>query len=72
MLTYNKLWNKLAELNMTKTKLRDTAQISNSSLARLTKNQNVTTDVLDRICFVLNVDIGDITEFVKEEGKHDI
>lgn len=45
-ISYNKLWKLLIDRNMTKTQLRKTAGISSSSLAKLGKNENVTTSVL--------------------------
>ena len=44
------------------------AGISHASMAKLGKNENVTTDVLVKICTALNCDIGDIMEFVPEES----
>lgn len=64
--SYNKLWKKTIDLGLNKTKLRDKAKITNQSLSRLSKNENVSMDVLDRICNTLECDISEIVEFVKE------
>ncbi len=59
-LTYKKLWKLLIDKSIKKSELAERAQISRSTLAKLTKNENVNTDILIRICFVLDCDIGDI------------
>lgn len=63
---YKKLWKLLIDKDMTKTDLRKAAGISSSSLAKLGKNENVTTDVLVRICEALNVNLNDIAETVSD------
>ncbi|WP_027107088.1 helix-turn-helix domain-containing protein [Ligilactobacillus ceti] len=65
-LSYNKLWKLLIDKNMTKTDLRLKAGISSSSMAKLGKCENVTTDVLLKICKTLNCGIEDILETVDE------
>lgn len=65
--SYKKLWKLLIDKDMTKTDLRKAAKISSSSLAKLGKDENVTTDVLSRICSVLNCDISDIMEMVPDD-----
>ena len=59
-ITYNKLWHRLNERGLKKQDLREIAGISKASIAKLVKNENVTTDVLLRICGALNCDISDI------------
>lgn len=66
-LSYNKLWKLLIDKGMNKTDLRKQAGISSSSLAKLGKNENVTTDVLLRICTALNVELNEIVETVRDE-----
>ena len=68
-ISYKKLWKLLIDRNMTKTQLRLAAGISSSSLAKLGKDENVTTSVLVKICSVLKCDISDIMEIVPEEEK---
>ena len=63
---YNKLWKLLIDRNLKKTDLLSIAGISSTTLAKLGKNENVTTDVLLKICSALNCDIADIAE-VKEK-----
>ena len=66
--SYNKLWKLLIDRNMKRTELRIAAGISSSTLAKLGKNESVTTDVLVRICKTLNCDIGEIIEVVPDEN----
>ncbi|MDY6086253.1 helix-turn-helix domain-containing protein [Peptoniphilaceae bacterium SGI.137] len=65
-MSYKKLWKLLIDRDMKKTDLRTGAGISSSSLAKLSKDENVTTDVLLRICNSLDVDLNDIAETVPE------
>ncbi|MEG1808211.1 MAG: helix-turn-helix transcriptional regulator [Oscillospiraceae bacterium] len=67
--SYNKLWKLLIDKGMKKVELRDAANISSGTLAKLGKNESVTTDVLVRICHVLNCDIGDIMEVLPEQNQ---
>ena len=66
---YNKLWKLLIDKQMKKSDLRKNAGISSSSLAKLGKDKNVTTEVLAKICNELTCDVGDIMEFVPDEEK---
>ena len=68
-ISYNKLWKLLIDKGMKKVELRDAANISSGTLAKLGKNESVTTDVLVRICHVLNCDIGDIMEVLPEQKQ---
>ncbi len=65
-ISYNKLWKQLIDKNMTKTDLRLKADIGTATLAKLGKNEQVSMDVLLRICNVLNCDISEIMELAKE------
>ena len=64
--SYNKLWKLLIDKNMKRVDLRTSANISSGTLAKLGKNESVTTDVLVRVCRALNCDIGDIMEVLPE------
>lgn len=64
--SYDKLWKITKEKCINKTQLRDMANITNQSLSRLSKNQNVRMDILDRICGALNCNINDIMEYVEQ------
>ena len=66
---YSKLWKRLIDENMMKVDLRDQAGITTNALAKLGKNEHVSTQVLEKICNVLNCDIQDIMEFVPDEER---
>ena len=66
-MSYNKLWKLLIDKQMKKSDLRKNAGISSSSLAKHTKDENVTTEVLAKICRELKCDVADIMEFVPDE-----
>ena len=65
--SYNKLWKLLIDKGMSKTKLRKETEMSTTTLAKLGKNETISMDVLLRICKVLDCDISDVMEVVKEE-----
>lgn len=61
---YTKLWKLLIDKKINKTTLREMSGISTGTLAKLGKNDYVSTEVLEKICRALQCDIGDIIEFV--------
>ena len=67
---YNKLWKLLIDKNMKKKDLRLATGMSTTALAKLGKNQHVSTEILMKICTVLDCDFCDIIELVKDEN-HD-
>lgn len=62
--SYNKLWKLLIDKNMKKKELGEVAGISNSLIAKLGKNENVTVEVLVKICAALDCNIDDIMEIL--------
>ena len=70
-LSYKKLWIMLVERDMKKTEFAKKAKISSTSLAKLGKGANVTTDVLIKICEALKCNIGDICELVPDDATED-
>jgi len=66
-MSYNRLWKLLIDKDMKKSDLRKVAGVSSSSLAKLGKGENVTTDVILKICSALDCNIEDIMEIVKSE-----
>ena len=55
--SYKKLFKKLIDLEMKNTELMDKAQISKSTFYKIKNGQNVTTDVILRICNTLNLSL---------------
>lgn len=64
---YNKLWKLLIDMNLNKTKLREMAQMSPNTMAKLGKNETISMDIILRICEVLKCDVGDIMETIPDE-----
>ncbi len=67
--SYKKLWKLLIDKDMKKKDLRSLTGISTTTMSRLAKDENVSTEILAKICTALNCDVGDIMEFVPESKK---
>ena len=67
--SYKKLWKLLIDLDMSRTELRLKAGISTMALAKLGKNENVSMDVLKKICKALDCNIGDIMDIIPEKSS---
>lgn len=65
-ISYNKLWKMLIDRNMKKSDLKEKVGISSASIAKLGKGDNITTDVLLRICEAMECKIEDIMETVDD------
>lgn len=65
--SYNKLWKLLIDKGMNKNELRTKVKMGPNTLAKMGRNENVSMDVLTRICKELHCDIGDIVEVIPEE-----
>ena len=63
--SYKNLFKKLIDLDMTNNELMEKANVSKSTFYKIKNGQNVTTDVLLRICNALNCDIEEIVECIK-------
>lgn len=70
-ISYNKLWKLLIDKKMSKADLRKAAGIAPNTMTRLRRDEEVTLAVLNKICSALNVDIGDIMEFMPEINLKD-
>lgn len=62
-ITYNKLWKKMIDKNINRTQLKELAGISTNAVAKLGKNESVSMETLEKICKVLECNIGEIMEF---------
>ena len=65
-ISYNKLWKLLVDKKMSKADLRKAAGIAPNTMTRLRRDEEVTLSVLNMICVALDVNIGDVMEFVPE------
>ena len=66
---YNKLLKLLIDKKMSKTDLRKQAKISSSTLAKISKEEMLSDDVLEKICNALGCTVDDIVELVKDEDE---
>ena len=64
--SFKKLFKLFIDREMKKSELAAAANLSANTIAKLAKNENVSLDVLIRICTALNVDFGDIMELVPD------
>lgn len=68
-ISYNRLWKLLIDQGMNRQDLRRVTDISPTSIAKLGKGENVTTDILLKICVALDCNLEDIMESVKDDGN---
>ncbi len=69
--SYKRLFKKLIDLEMTNNELMKKAKVSKSTFYKMKNGQNVTTDVLLRICNALDCDIDKIVECIKIQSELD-
>ena len=67
--SYKKLWKLLIDKNLKKKDLEALAGVSHYTINKLNKGENVTTDILGKICKALNCNVDDIMEFVEVDGN---
>lgn len=67
-ISYKKLWKLLIDKNMKKKDLQKMAGISSSSIAKLGRNENVNTEIINKICNALDCDTSDIMEMESAEA----
>lgn len=65
-ISYNKLWKLLIDKSMNKQDLKAASGVSAATIAKLGRGDNVTTDVLVKICSALECNIDDIMELTEE------
>ena len=71
-ISYIKLWKLLLDKKMKKTDLITVANISTTTLARLSRDKAVSMEVIARICKALSCDIGDVMEILQEDDMRNI
>jgi hypothetical protein len=73
-LSYKKLFKMLIDIEMKNTELMEKAKVSKSTFYKIKNSENVTTDVLVRICDVLDCDISEIVERIEvnEERRESV
>ncbi len=65
--SYNRLWKLLIDKGMAKKDLKEITGLTSTTIAKLGKGQTVNMEVLGRICKALQVNVGDIVDYVPDE-----
>ena len=68
-ISYNKLWKLLIDKGMNKRDLQTASGVSAASIAKLGKGENITTDVLLKICKALDCNINDIMDMENNKNS---
>ncbi|MDD2234137.1 MAG: helix-turn-helix transcriptional regulator [Desulfitobacteriaceae bacterium] len=69
--SYNKLWKLLIDKKMSRADLRKVSGVSPNTMTKLRRDEPVMLNVLDKICKVLDVNYGDIVDYVADEERND-
>ena len=65
--SYNKLWKLLIDKKMSKADLRRAAKVAPNTMTKLSRDEEVSIAVLERICGTLGANIGDVMDFIPDE-----
>lgn len=68
VVSYKKLWKILIDRDMLKKDLQLSAGISWSSVTKMSKGENVSMEILMKVCRALNCDVSDILEFISDDN----
>mgnify|MGYP003607852814 CR=1 FL=1 len=68
-ISYNKLWHLMLDKQMNKADLKRATGISTASIAKLSKGENITTDILVKICKALDCELNDIMELARDDER---
>ena len=64
---YKKLWKLLIDKDMKKKDLKDLAGISGNTITKLANNENVTMEVIEKICIHMGCTVDEIVEIIPDE-----
>jgi putative transcriptional regulator len=64
--SYAPLWKLLIDKEMTKEEMRKALKISPATIAKMGKGENVSMDVIERICNFFNCKIEDVVEYIQK------
>lgn len=67
--SYKKLWKLLIDKEMNKSDLQEKAGISWTSVTKMSKNENISMEVLKKVCKALNCNIGDIMDIIPNDNE---
>lgn len=68
-ISYKKLWKMLIDKEMNKNDLHNLTGISKSTITKMSNEQYISLEVLERICSILNCNINDVIEFKERDEK---
>ncbi len=69
-ISYKKLWKLLIDKDMTRRDLRNKTGISTAAIAKMGKGENIQTDLLLRICKVMDCELSDIMEIERDDASN--
>ena len=67
--SYKRLWKLLIDKDMKKKDLEKAAGISHYTVNKLNKGQNITTEIIEKICLALKCTPDDIMEIIPDEER---
>ena len=67
MIVYDNLWNTMKEKGVTQYALIHTHKISPAQITRLKRNESVSTHTINTFCKILDCEVSDIMEYIKED-----
>lgn len=67
-ISYKKLFKKMIDLDMSNSAFMDKASVSRSTFYKMKKGENITTDIIVRVCDSLDCDLSEMMELVKDEA----
>ena len=71
-ISYDRLWKLLIDRKMNRTDLKEASGISFNVLARLGKNEPVSFETIEKICFSLNCNIEDVLEIHRDDSAKNL
>lgn len=69
--SYKPLWKLLIDKDMTKKQLMQETGISKSTMDKMGRSENVSLDIIDRLCYHFSCDVNSILEYIPEEKRHE-
>lgn len=67
-ISYNKLWKLLIDKNLKRTEMAQRAGITGNVLGRLSRNEPVSMGSIEKICILLECNVGDVMDFINDEN----
>ena len=68
--SYKKLFRILIDRDMKKQELADKVHISSATISKMATGENVTMEIVEKVCCALNVNADEILDFIREEGSN--